>query len=758
MSAETRRGDLGAALAVSRGMWTRIVGWAGLMALAGTLAAHAQAVVPQYTHRGFVGAVAFDADDARVAVASSGGFVSVIDVASGRVLAVRRLLRSNEAGFIEPQLDGPIFRALATIAGDELAETEWNWVEDAGVETAQDDAGGWLAARGPHGRVARIDPERNLKVGRRSVTLEGPVSRLAWPHRRVLALERPATVELRSARDPSHVIATLPGRALAVARDGRRVATVDGEQVHIASLPRGTVRTVEHGLENGYGVVLGRAGFAVVGRQRSELHREGEAPTSVTGRVAWIGARSALIERDGGLVRLRLRDGSERQMVRDGVDRVWVGERGVVIFGDEEHGRFTLVRRDGSRRHYAAGGEHSVWHVHAAPGGESVVLGGRFGVQRWTAEGVVDGQCDGEGLLAVDWERGLSYGNYARCTRRGARRAYPDQARAMAATADGQLLFLSTGRFFGRRSPRARVRGLPESYCEDASFCNWSARFEAKGELLVVEMNRDYGGEEDENRVIRTRTGRDLFRVPAGRDILVSADGSRIAVLHPGGGTVRDLEGRELFAFGSAEPDDDASYPIAAFSPDGARFAWSDSPSSLAVLNATGAPERTIDTGERPHFLALTRDAVAYGTAAGTVIRTGALTHREAAGVGLTGAACVEGHFRSLRADLQVERGPACREGRAERVGDLYFRKMGGAVRLWHGDRVMTLRTIRRGERATPMAYTPDGRWWTPGAGGDEAPEAPFAIRRGLESEPAAGAADPALLERLFGGRDRPPT
>ncbi|NIR41681.1 MAG: hypothetical protein GWN07_38145, partial [Actinobacteria bacterium] len=116
-----------------------------------------------------------------------------------------------------------------------------------------------------------------------------------------------------------------------------------------------------------------------------------------------------------------------------------------------------------------------------------------------------------------------------------------------------------------------------------------------------------------------------------------------------------------------------------------------------------------------------------------------------------TTAACVEGRFRSLGADLSVVRGPACAGGQAERRGDLYVRKMGGAVRLWHRDRVLTLQTIRRDRRVTPMAYSADGRWWTPAPENTEPTEAPLALRRRLESAPMAEPADPDLLEALFG-------
>lgn len=628
------------------GMWTRIALWAGLMALVGTAAAHAQAVVPQYTHRGFVGAVAFDADDARVAVTSSGGFVSILDVASGRVLAVRRLLRSNESGFLNTELDGPTLRTQATPAGAGFDALTWNWVEDT-VETVP------------------LEDEPDWGGDRQSE-------------------------------------------------------------------------------------VSGRGGRAVNGSGSAELHREGEEPVTIRGHVVWIGARSALVHRDGGLVRVRLRDLSERQVVRDGVDQVWVGARGVIVFRNDEAERFTVVRRDGSRQSYTAGGEHSVWHVHAAPSGESVVLAGRFGVQRWTAEGVVDGQCDGEELLAVDWGRGLSYSRWGRCTRRGARRSYPGNAMAMAATDDGTILLLSNGRFFGRRRPRARVRDLQEAQCEDGGYCAWYARFAAKGELLLIEQNPDWD-EGTENRVIRTRTGRDLFRVPSDRSFAVAADGSRIAVIHPGGGTVRNTDGEVLFAFGTAEPDEDQRAPQVAFSADGRRFAWATE-DTLNVLDAEGQLEQQLELEGRLSFLLLTEDGIGYGDETGTVIRRGALTHHEAAGVTPTGAACVEGHFRTLEPTLDVTRGPACAGGRAERRGDLYFRKMSGAVRLWQGDRVMTLRAIRRAGRVTPMAYTADGRWWTRDAANVEENAAPIALRTGLASAPMTQPADPSLLEALFAG------
>jgi len=632
------------------GMWTRIALWAGLMALVTAAAASAQAVVPQYTHRGYVGDVAFDAGDARVAVTSSGGFVSILDVASGRVLAVRRLLRSNEAGFLQTELDGPLLRTMATFAGDEPEALTWNWVED----TLASEARSW-------DEVSEDDGPDN----------------------------------------PNEVV--------------------------------------------------GRGARAVNGSGSAELHREGEEPVTVGGRVEWIGARSALVRRDGGLVRLRLRDLSERQVVRDGVDQVWVGARGVILFRTDDADRFTLVRRNGRRQSYVAGGEHSVWHVHAAPSGESVVLAGRFGIQRWTAEGVVDGSCDGEELMAVDWGRGLAYSRWGRCTRRGARRDYPGNAMAMASTADGTTLLLSNGRFFGRRRPRARVRDLAEAQCEDGGYCAWYARFAAKGELLLIEQNPDWE-EGTENRVIRTRTGRDLFRVPSGRTFAVAADGSRIAVLHGGGGTVRDDQGEVLFAFGTEAPDDDQRSPLVAFSADGQRFAWATE-DTLNVLDVDGHLEQQLELDGRPSFLLLTEDGIGYGDGGGTVIRQGALTHHEASGVTPTGAACVEGHFRTLEADLSVTRGPACSGGTAERRGDLYFRKMGGAVRLWQGDRVMTLRAIRRIGRVTPMAYTADGRWWTRDAANVEESAAPIALRTGLGSASMAQPADPALLEALFAGR-----
>lgn len=629
-------------------MWTRIVGWAGLMALAGTLAAHAQAVVPQYTHRGFVGTVAFDGND-RVAVTSSGGFVSVIDVASGRVLAVRRLLRSNDSGFLDTELEGPLLRTLVSYAGDEPDALTWNWVED-------------------------------------TVESEGA----SWDD-----------------------------------------------------------RAEESGSAN---EVVGRGARAVNDGTSAVLHRRGEAPTGIRGEVLWIGRRSALVKRGSSLIRLRLRDLTEREMVSEGVDQAWVGAQGVVVFRNDEMNRFTLVRRNGSRQRYESGGEHSVWHVHAAPGGESVVLAGRFGIQRWTNEGVIDGACDGENLLAVDWERGLSYSRFDRCTRRGTRESYPNYGVAIAATTDGATVLLGDGRFFGRRRPRARVRDLPELECEDYGDCNWNARFVAKGELILVELNPDWGLEDGENRVVRTQSGRDVFRVPAGRRFEVSADGSRIAVLHAGGGSVRDANGRELFTFGSASPDADATVPTVTFSADGRRLVWLASDESLEVLDAEGRVEQRYALEGRPSFLSLTADGIAYGNADGTVIRTGALTHHEAAGVTPTSAACVEGHFRSLEPDLRVIRGPACSEGNAERRGDLYFRKTSGAVRIWHRGRVMTLRTVRHDRGTTPMAYTADGRWWVRGASADEAPEAPFALRRGLESLAEERPVDPGLLGALFGG------
>ncbi len=726
------------------------MGWAGLMALVGTLAAHAQAVVPQYTHRGFVGTVAFDDDDERVAVTSSGGFVSVIDVASGRVLAVRRLVRSNDSGFIDVELDGPVLRALVTAAGDLPSPIEWNWVDDT-TEPSPERPTGWMATRGPGGRLAEIDEEGDLRVGSRRTAIDGEVTDMSFPHARVLVLRRRDGLELRAVRDPARVVASLPGEGMSL--DGsRRVATVDAEAIHIATLPRGAVTTVAHGLgASAAHVVFGGRTLAVVGRDRSELQRRGQAPVTLDGAVIWIGQRSMIVKRGSALVRVRLRDLDERPMVADGADQAWVGDHGVVVFRNDEMDRFTLVRRDGSRRRYESGGEHSVWHVHAAPSGESVVLAGRFGVQRWTRDGVVDGECDGENLLAIDWERGLSYSRYGRCTRRGTRESYPNDQEAVAASPAGTTLLLGDGRFFGPARPRARVRDLPRLECEDYGFCNWRARFVANGELIVVEMDAEWGAEGAESRVIRTRTGRDVFRVPAGRPIEVSTDGSRFAILHRGGGSVRDARGTELFTFGSAEPDDDAPMPLVTFSADGRRLAWLASAESLEVLDPEGRVEQRVAVDGRPSFLLLTADGIAHGNHHGTVIRIGALTHHEAAGVTPSGAACVQGHFRSLEPDLRVVRGPACTDGSAERRGELYFRKMGGAVRVWHHGRVMTLRTIRRGRRTTPMAYTTDGRWWTRAGSAEAAAEAPFALRQGLASAPVDRPADPELLGVLFG-------
>ena len=106
--------------------------WSGAMLALFLLAAPAaaQTVVPQYTHRGVVTDATFDADDARVALGSSGGFVSVVETATGRVLAVRRVLRSNETHFMDLELDGDELRFLGSIAGEDPIPFRWRWTDD----------------------------------------------------------------------------------------------------------------------------------------------------------------------------------------------------------------------------------------------------------------------------------------------------------------------------------------------------------------------------------------------------------------------------------------------------------------------------------------------------------------------------------------------------------------------------------------------------------------------------------------------------
>ena len=742
--------------------WTTMM-VAGILALGGALTAHAQAVVPQYTHRGFVAGAVFDDDDARVAVTSSGGFVSILDVASGRVLAVRRLQRSNDSDFSQLALEGPIFRAFASIAGDDPTLVEWNWVEDT-IEESEPELEGHLVARSPQGRIVRVDYEGRLRLGRHTEELGRGVTWVAFPHRRVVTVQhRDSGVELLSSRDPSQVLARLRGRGMAFDASRRRVATVDGDHLRIATIPGAQVSTETHGLGlAAKRVVFGPGAVAVVGDDRSELRPAGGERVTVTGSIEWIGRRTMVVRRGTELYRVRRSDGSERRMAT-GVDEAWVGERGALVFRDEEMDRFTLVRRNGGRTRFAPGGEHSVWHVHASPSGDAVVLAGRFGVQRWSAEGVVDGDCGGEETLAVDWEAGEVLGRYGRCDARGRRRAWPRDAVAMAATADGRVAFLSDGRFFGRAAPRARVTGLPEAICEEVGYCSWYARFEAKGELLVIRTNPDWIEEGANDRVVRTRTGRSLLTVAPGQRILVSADGSRMAVVHERGGVVHDANGRELFRFGRSRTEGDRArsdteaLPVA-LSADGSRLAWMPREGVVEVLDGSGTPEQRLEVGTRPDFIALTTDALAVGTAGGTLLTRGGETSQAPAGVGLASAVCVEGRFQYLRADLRMARGPACAGGRAERRGELFYRKMGGAVRIWHGGRVATLRALRRGPRVMPLAYTPDGRWWTPAAESEAAAErdAPLAIRRGLESLPApAEQRDDSLLAEILGAPSR---
>jgi hypothetical protein len=680
----------------------------------------------------------------------------------------------------------------------------WRWRAGTRValpETAGLRGEGLHPALSPRGDRFAVSSYEGLLVGSTSSgritrSVEGEhVGELSWPHARALVEEVARTATSRGLVRvfDAQTLAELwsaPEDAMAIVRPaGDRVVLLDGPDVVVRALPGGEERArVPHGLAGASRVAVSREGDRVVVSSDAAsaliLLGDGARTDIGVGRALWVSPRNVLVETDDGAVRRwvleRARLGAQVAPPRlpdpeyeRAANLVDIDPSGMVVSARGD--RVEIVQPDGTRHEFAHGGEHSVWSVAVDEAGRGLVLGGRFGVQRWDASGVHDAACRGDtDELIVDWEARTIPRDGACDLATGTRARAPGEV--FAVSDDARFAIERDGAFVERAtSRRVQLEGQADLYCGAPDECDGTAVFAPRGTAIVVVA---FNNEEDSLVVHETTGGRRLASLPYGAAFTFAPDGSWLAYAETRTLHVLDLVGEahaiRTIVPGSEDEDElTQSQVVLAASPDGRSIAWTPGNGHrvYVVSVADGHDTADLTVGARVLELRWSASGTQLAMRTDREIRlhdvgddTPARTLRAAHGT--LSIACSERVVRWIRDAPRggfevVDLGP-CGPGEA-------LPRLHGARLVWIDDGIvrvrrledgaeLVVRTLREdGSRRHHLAHDAEGRWWTDDAT-TETPVAPTWVRfgdgRGGETTPL----DPTmrqddLLARFFAAR-----
>lgn len=663
-------------------------------------------VIIQAPHRYEATRAAFSADDAYVMVydETSGG--SLIEMATGRVVAQDSSLDFSEVvqrlsqGTIDPVLAEPpsyddYYNGVAPEPrrwvgpGGGVAEFRPSYIDN---ENPDDEIPPILSVGGQEFELAVID---------------------LWymTDERFAVLRHGHPIEIREVANPREVVRTVPGRSGTA--QGDYLATLDDESVVLTSFRTLQSERIAHGLPvaGSLRADLNETTFLVTGPTHSVVfsREPGHA-------VIWRGEGEVLGRTPRSLLIRRAPEGQTPQIIRrnlrTGRERVVLSDSAPIHGG--HHGAFVIARADsilvmdkrGRRRSIPVGNRHSVWHSQTYEG--LLVLSGRFGVQRWTPEGVLDApECDGTGLLGL-----MSTGSLAstrgRCSRRGVVRPWGEYEIALALDHAGERAMLSNGVLRNAAGGGVQLEGVSEPECggEDNDACSWGASLGNSFVAIDVYPDNYYDTPAPQDTVHDAATGAVIASYAPESRLLVAPDGDRYAVIHGQRGEVFNATGERQFRFRMPNRNREAR-PEVEFLADG-KLRWS----------YEGRPARVIDRRGR------------RSTAS--------------ANASVSFARCRNGRWRIGTEETE---GPSCIDegARGEMHGDrVIVRDREGLVRMYTHGRILTLGTIRRGAHPLHFVYDDQGRWWS-----SNPRREPLARRVGGHMEPMQGESDPSLLELL---------
>lgn len=707
--------------------------------------ADAQRVVVQSTQEQWPQQAVFSDDDAWVVTVDRGGRFSLVEVASGRVRATLPPTRyAPQPLGRDVSVEGLRFRGNAvhaSVRGDfQAISFSWNGLDDRlekhVVESPDPGARAWYVLHGPRPTdvISGIGPV--AEVGGREFRI-GSFEGFEWPVRARFAVERDGRIEIREVSNPEEPVMSWAGHGL-VAHDDT-IASIDDSLVTLVSMRTLDVSTFEHRGGDEASLRLLPRDILVESAGRTELlsRRRGPEPRWVDGNVLATSPRSIWVQRppivdedapwdtrewDTPVVEVRRADGHEQELYRS-LRTSFAGHRATLLtIGDGE-----LVFRRGGRilSTTPLGGSASIRR--ALTHETQLIVMSALGVQRWGPSGVLGGEACEPDLVGM-MPNGTIGARRSQCAPDGVhvswRDTYPSASSSeVEAIGEGGVLLLGNG-VVVRGSEQITLESLSPNRCHYAGVgrpnrCDWKASF--RGEHLVVELAASFDERTRQERAPEIR----LFELGSGRLVAQHAgvdritfahDGSRYAVHGSGRGEVWETGSARVFEFGE---DDGNTRGLVVFA--GEQMGWTDSAGSAHVVDESGRPSTN---------RALLRRLETAPTERATDPQI---------------AHCMAGRWTHLQADGESHRGPVCEgAGVARREGDRFVQIDGPLVRVYTGERVLTLGTIRRVHVDVHFVYDDLGRWWS------DAPEREPLRRWGRRSRPMRGASDEAVLQALF--------
>ncbi len=780
---------------------THVRGWVGRSVLVGVLGlltarggaqeaapstsdwgeAERHALVFQTAQRGSLVSVAFGADGSHVAVATSAGYVTVVDAQSGVVLATRRLDATSSLMVsslrIEPHGRWVMLSGSTENTGEVCRR--WDPIRDTVSDISLEALSSYEVVFSPDGSRLATIREGSLAVARARdghVVVEAAHgnAEVLWPDRRALVVYDPSVHSLEVI-EPAHlaVRGTLAG-AISIAMDAahHRVFARTADAIVALDLVTGreTLRLPRPLAD------AATAPRMVVSSDGSRVALS-DTPTSSTlvaldgrsedrtlpGQVLWLTRTRAILRAaDGTVGRHAIASGSRSSWVsRSPIETtaLFIGPDGTVVF--ERAGRLELSSPDGTRSSISTAGEHSVWW--ASTDGARLAIGGRFGLDLWEPTGVRPlGSCPSEMTHQFDAGGALVTGVQECDLRTG--RAHPH------ASAGPQIS--DSGVVTGTDRGRVQIRGARrECFDDEYQYCDPDLRLEAGGRYAVMTQSGEMSGEPEDSQVFDVASGRLSTTLPAAESVALDPQGRWAAAVSAEHVSIVLLPNGSELAHLGASPEDPSERSPAPFavSGDGSRLAvWYQR--SVRVFDATSG--RLVATIAAPAAdeLALSQNGSTLAIRAGQSVRSGVITAALASAPDITGSLdgvfCSGGHSYVLdrsgpglpRRDLGT-----CLSGATLDAGGRYLiARSEGAVRvrrLSNGTE-LTFRSIR-GEgydidgnpvpasRVVHFAHDALGHYWSDAQG-----EIPVRARDAsgalVPLDPALS--DPHLLTQFFGG------
>jgi hypothetical protein len=724
--------------------------------------------------RGSVQSLAWSGDGTRLAIASTEGFASVIEVASGEIVATHRMFSSSYMDAFRIALDehGAHAYGLGSAEGAGSHTFLWDLATDrvvahdgylsGEIELSPDSTRG-VVVDGTEVCTHRISNGREIRCAQ----VAGGGSAY-WPSPRAIVVVGPRASGVSTLRvlDATRLneLFHLDGvsawdvvdRTLAV-RLADAVAILDAqtgaEQRRIA-LPAGGSSDVLLA-SDGTRLALASATSSTIVSLRSRRGAPLPPDVVLPGRVLWLDHARAIVDEGEETRRYVLPAGTRgmrlHSLASDGDELAWSSTGAVAGFHDD---RVDIVGADGAVHTMTMAGEHSVWNARASDSGAVLEIDGRFGLDAWTADGVVVTAC-GRGSELVG-DRLVEDGR--ECTLpRGTLVPYVQRLGGMELSARGVLTDAS-----GQRVRLGdAVRRCSEELGDDESWhvCDTDLRLAAGGAIVINERSYQASGEEPETtRLFDAHTGRLLAELPAQHRVDLDPQ-ARWAAASLGDhlSIVRLSDGATTFETDVRGSDAGGDLHV---TPDGAHVVYrTASPRRVHVLDPiTGREVRAVDA-RLPPELQLSGDAMILAGVEGDVLHvvdvaTGTITDTAHVTGSATGLLCEgdrafvldPGPHALTRRDLgpcDPTDGTLTGGGRYvvfRSEGVVRVRRLSDGAELW-------LRSMR-GSHVVHFAHDTTGRWWSDATG-----VVPMHVRSGHDGQlhPLSDEMrDPDLLRRFF--------